>query len=369
VKTFERAREYYRYVRDNDAYRLATRPGVLLNYARFRREFAARPLVMRSTPPGIEIELTNRCNLACVQCLRSRGLRPYALGDITFEHFRRILAQFPNIYSLTLNGFGEPLLHRDFAEIVAHTRAERPWCKIVIYDNGMLLDEERVRAVINCGLTEINVSIDAATPDTYRRVRRGGTFEVVHDNLRRLVRRRREAGARFPRVGVNFVMLNENEGELVPFIDQAAEIGVDFVNCITLATYDWGFGNRRSPANYARELEQAAAHLAQLGLRCRSFPSRDIAWAAPDRAFDCSFFWGDNLRITYAGDVTLGCCTPFRETYTYGNVLETPFTEIWNNERFRDNRRKALEHVPPTTSCQSCAAFAACFFASAHLRP
>ena len=363
------ARSHFRRLRENHAFGVLLQPGVLLNYRRYARESKARPVVMTSVPPQLEIELTNRCNLACVQCLRSRGLRPYALGDITFDNYVRILDQFPHVVSLTLNGFGEPLLHPDFVRIVAHTRAVRPWCKIGIYDNGMLLDETKVEGVIGSGLTEINVSIDAADPDTYRRVRRGGTLSVVHDNLRRLVRRRRERQSRFPLVGVNFVMLNDNEGELVPFIEQAADIGVDFVNCITMATYDWGFANRRSPANYVRELRLAAARLAELGVRCRSFPSEDMSWADPARPFDCSFFWGDELRITYAGDVTLGCCTPFRETYTYGNVLETPFAEIWNNQRFQDNRRLALAHVPPAESCRSCAAFAGRFFAREDLRP
>jgi MoaA/NifB/PqqE/SkfB family radical SAM enzyme len=362
------ARHHYRRLRENHAFGVLLHPAVLRNYWRYTREAKRRPLVMRGVPASLEIELTNRCNLACVQCLRSRGLRPYALGDITFENYRRILAQFPHVLNLSLNGFGEPLLHPQFAEIVAYTRTVRPWCKVGIYDNGMLLDEERVTAVIESGLTEINVSIDAALPDTYRRVRRGGKLDVVHGNLERLIRRRAERGATFPLVGVNFVMLNDNEGELVPFIEQASAIGVDHINCITLATYDWGFVNRRSPANYARELEQAAARLAQLGLHCRSFPSADTSWADPARPFDCSFFWGDGLRITYAGDVTLGCCTPFRESYSYGNVLDTPFAEIWNNDRFRENRRLALEHAAPAQSCRSCAAFAAQFFAGSDLR-
>ena len=365
----ETARRHYRYLRENDALGLLLRPRVMSNYYRFTREAKQRPVIMASSPPRIEIELTNRCNLACVQCLRSRGLRPYALGDITFDNYRRILAQFPNLVSLCLNGFGEPLMHADFERIVAYTRAVLPWCKIVIYSNGMLLDDRRVDGVIGSGLTEINVSIDASDPATYRRVRRGGTLSTVHENLRRLVQRKRQTRARFPLIGVNYVMLNENEGELVPFIEQAADIGVDFVNCITYATYDWGFCNRRTPANYAREIEQASARLSELGLRCRSFPSADLSWSDPDRTFDCSFFWGDSVRITYAGDVTLGCCTPFRETYSYGNLLQTPFHEIWNNERFQHNRRMTLQHEAPTPSCESCAMFAKQFFTAGNPRP
>jgi len=346
--------EGYTKVRENQLHRLLLHPEVLLDFARYQRELKAKPLVMRHVPSSIEIELTNRCNLACVQCLRSQGLKPYELGDVSFDNYRRILAQFPHALHVCLNGFGEPLMHAEFVEIVAHTRALLPWAKIVIYSNGTLLTEALAERILGSGLTEINVSIDAATPETYRKVRRGGRFEVVHDNLRSLLRLRRAAGLKLPLVGVNFVLLNDNEGELVPFIEQAAELGVDFVNCISYATYDWGFQNLRSPESYRRELAEAKACLARLQLKCRTFPSDDLSWATPGRAFDCGFFWGDSLRITWEGHVTLGCCTPFKETYSYGNLLETPFGSIWNGPTFRKNRELATRHESPDPACERC---------------
>jgi MoaA/NifB/PqqE/SkfB family radical SAM enzyme len=355
----------YQKLKENDAFGLLLQPRALANYRLFQKELRERPLVMRSVPPGMEIELTNRCNLACIQCLRSRGLKPYTLGDIDFEAYTRILAQFPYVMNLCLNGFGEPLMHRRFFEIVEYTRRERPWCKIGIYSNGMLIDEEKACRLMDCGVKEVDISIDAAYPGTYHRVRRGGDLGVLHDNIRRLVRIKRETRARFPLIGINFVMLNENEGELVPFVEQAAALGVDFVNCITYAAYDWGFKNRRTPDNYKRELEAARTRMTALGVRCKSFPSDDLAWSDPHTPFGCDFFWGSSLRITYAGDVTLGCCTPFKETYSYGNVLEQPFAEIWNNDRFRENRALARRQRPPVDVCASCDAFCKSFFAGA----
>ena len=357
----------YTKLRENDAFGILLRPRVLANAARHQREMRERPLIMASVPPDVEIELTNRCNLACVQCLRSRGLKPYALGDITFEHYTRILAQFPHVKNLCLNGFGEPTLHPRFFDIVTYTRRERPWCKIGIYSNGMLIDEDKARRLMDCGLTELDISIDAASPETYRRVRRGGNLGILHENIFRLMRIKRETRARFPMVGLNFVMLNENEGELVPFIEQAAAFGVDFVNCITYASYDWGFRNRRSPDSYRRELDAARTRMAALGIRCKSFPSDDLSWTRPDRRFDCPFFWGDSLRITYAGEVTLGCCTPFKEIYSYGNVLEQPFTEIWNNDRFQMNRALARGGRAPVAACESFHEFCGKFFAPGEL--
>jgi MoaA/NifB/PqqE/SkfB family radical SAM enzyme len=164
-------------------------------------------------------------------------------------------------------------------------------------------------------------------------------------------------------VGVNFVMLNENEGELVPFIEQARDLGVDNINCISLATYDWGFRNRRGEDSYRQELDAARKRLDDLGMKCKSFPSGDFGWSAAARPFDCSFFWGESMRITYDGHVTLGCCTPFKETFSYGNVLEQPFSEIWNSDLFRRNREMAKRGEAPVPACASCDAFCKRFFA------
>jgi MoaA/NifB/PqqE/SkfB family radical SAM enzyme len=215
---------------------------------------------------------------------------------------------------------------------------------------------------MDCGLTELNVSIDAAYPETYRRVRRGGRLDVLHDNIRRLVRVKQETRARFPLIGLNYVMLNDNEGELVPFVEQAAEFGVDFINCITYAGYDWGFKNRRTRQSYRVELEAAKRRTEQLGVRVKTFPSDDLGWSDPKQAFSCPFYWGEEFRVTYAGEITLGCCTPFKETFSYGNLLDTPFAELWNNEAFRTNRERANRNLPPTATCAQCDKFSKRFF-------
>ena len=80
----------FRKLKENDAFSLLKQPKVLTNYRLYQRELAEKPVEMRSHPTGIEIEMTNRCNLACIQCLRSLGLKPYKLGDIDFENYKKI---------------------------------------------------------------------------------------------------------------------------------------------------------------------------------------------------------------------------------------------------------------------------------------
>ncbi len=349
-------------LKENDAFDLLRHPAVLRNYSLYQKELRERPLVMKSHPTGIEIEMTNRCNLACTQCLRSLGLKPYKLGDMDPDNYKKILDQFPYVMNISLNGFGEPMMYAHFFDIVAYTRKERPWAKIGIYSNGGLIDEEKAYRMMDCGLTELNISIDAAKPETYRRVRRGGKLPDLHDNIKRLVRIKQETRARFPMLGLNFVMLNDNEGELVPFVEQAADMGVDFINCISWAGYDWGFKNRRTRESYLTELEAARKRIDELGIRCKSFPEISTRWTDPNRPFGCGFFWGEEFRVTYDGHVTLGCCTPFKETYSYGNLLEQEFQDIWNGPDMQYNRAMTMKHLPPNKTCASCDMFSKSFF-------
>lgn len=353
---------HLRWLNENRAYRLLLYPKVVQNYLLYQKEMAEKPDIMRSHPPGVEIELTNRCNLACTQCLRSLGLKPYKLGNLDMEGFKTLLDQFPHVMHLSLNGFGEPLMSPILWEAVEYAHEVRPWCKILMYTNGMLLDEANIRKALDSHVTELNVSLDGGTGETYKNVRRGGKLDVICENIANFLKMRKAAGKKFPRMGLNFVMLNDNEGELPAFIALASALGVDYVNCVTYATYDWGFQNRRTLENYRAELTEAKKVLARTGLACRYFPEWDPAWLKPDRPFMCNFFWGEEFRVSFNGHVTLGCCTPFGESYSYGNLFDTRFAEIWNNEKFQANRRAAREGKTTNAVCAGCDKFAREFF-------
>jgi MoaA/NifB/PqqE/SkfB family radical SAM enzyme len=351
-----------KWLHENRAYRLLLYPSVVRNYLLYQKEMAEKPDIMRSSPPGVEIELTNKCNLACTQCLRSLGLKPYKLGSMDMEDFKKALDQFPYVMHLSLNGFGEPLMAPILWEAVEYAHKVRPWCKILMYTNGMLLTEDNIQKALDSHVTELNVSLDGGTLDTYKKVRRGGKLDVIAENIKKFYEMRKASGKKFPRMGLNFVMLNDNEGELPAFIELGAELGVDYINCITYATYDWGFQNRRTLESYRAELTEAKKALAKTGLECRYFPEWDPAWLKPDRPFMCNFFWGEEFRVSFNGHITLGCCTPFGESYSYGNLFDTPVSQIWNNEKFRANRAAAREGKTTNAVCAGCDKFAREFF-------
>jgi len=91
-----------------------------------------------------------------------------------------------------------------------------------------VLDDRRLESLIGSHLKIINVSLDAATPETYRKIR-GFDFDVVTNNIARVIKLKRERGQNFPIVCVNMTMMRSNIEEAPDLVRLAAALGADQV--------------------------------------------------------------------------------------------------------------------------------------------
>lgn len=300
-------------------------------------------------PYRIGIELTNKCNINCIHCIKRTG---YELGEMSLENFKKILPQFPNIISLSLNGVGEPLLHPQLFDVINYIKTTRPYLLTTIFSNGTLMDKITSDKLIKSGLSKIHISLDAAKPDTYKKIRGADKFENIIENIKNLMQMKRELHSKTPLAGLNFILMKENEGELVDFINLAKQLNVDYICEIDTSLFDFGDWKLKSvkPRNYfSEELKKGKSELKKLNFPCIYYPNLSESF----NSFVCRKFW-DEVRITFNGNVTLGCCTPFAEQYSYGNVFKEHFMDIWNNENFIKNRKLARKGIPPTSLCKEC---------------
>jgi len=101
-----------------------------------------------------------RCNLACTYCNEfDDHSKP-----VPFETMRTRLDRLANLGTtiITISG-GEPLLHPDLDEIIAHIR--RLGMLAGMITNGYLLTAERVKRLNQAGLDHLQISIDNVMPD------------------------------------------------------------------------------------------------------------------------------------------------------------------------------------------------------------
>jgi MoaA/NifB/PqqE/SkfB family radical SAM enzyme len=118
--------------------------------------------------------------------------------------------------ALTLGLASEPLLSPDPVKRVQEA-VKAGIMDIRLGTNGRLLTEPLIEALIDSGLTRLEISLDAVEPITYRAIR-GGDLTALEKRIHYFLDKRAKLGTVWPLLRVSFLRLPLNEGELKPFI-------------------------------------------------------------------------------------------------------------------------------------------------------
>ena len=140
-----------------------------------RTEVAVRP------PVCLYLEVTNRCNLLCTTCPRTyEDLEPPA--DMSWELFRSIVDQVPDLARAVLHGVGEPMLVANLPRMVRYLKDRGVY--VLFNTNGTVLSERNGRALIAAELDELRVSLDASNRESFKAVRGRDYFGRIVRNVR-----------------------------------------------------------------------------------------------------------------------------------------------------------------------------------------
>ena len=202
-----------------------------------RRYFEAvdtRKRQATAPPVCLYLEVTNRCNLLCETCPRTfETLEPPA--DMTWELFTSIVDQVPDVARVVLHGVGEPMLVKTLPRMIRHLKDRGVY--VLFNTNGTLLSAKKHQAMIDTGLDELRVSLDAADAKTFLAVRGKNFFDRIVRNVRSFTELQRATGATSPRVSLWLTGLKETIDQLPAFVRLAASMGVREVYLQRL-TYD-----------------------------------------------------------------------------------------------------------------------------------
>src|SRR6201999_470852 len=142
-----------------------------------RRYFeAVAPRATEATAPPVclYLEVTNRCNLLCETCPRTfEALEPPQ--DMTWELFTKIVDQVPDVARVVLHGVGEPMLVKDLPRMVRYLKDRGVY--VLFNSNGTLLTKANGQALIDAGLDELRISLDAAESSVFQMVRGKDMFD------------------------------------------------------------------------------------------------------------------------------------------------------------------------------------------------
>ncbi len=186
-------------------------------------------------PLFIQVELNQNCNLDCPHCTTGHHLTGVSRlsSNLTWEDYTAIVdeAEKYNCPSISPQGNNEPLLY-NVEKYVEYAR-QHGFIDIMFNTNATLLTEERAKKLLDCGLTRLRFSIDAATACTYARVRGADVYYMVRRNINKFLELKKKGNYKLPVTGVSFLRLSSNEDELSQFFNQWE----DKVDMITTQTF------------------------------------------------------------------------------------------------------------------------------------
>jgi len=318
-------------------------PSDALRYGRHSKDLPSELLQFSiDKKPVVVWNVTRACNLNCVHCY-ARAVERTHDKELSYDQGIALiddLAEF-GVPVILFSG-GEPLMRRDLVDLASY--AVKKGMRAVISTNGTLITPKKAQELKQIGLSYVGVSLDGMAEINDRFRGKKGAFEEALAGIKNCQEVGLKVGLRFTinRMNIDeipyiFDLLEENRIPRVCFyhlvyagrgsdlVDQALEHGetrktVDLIIDRTRDLHDRGMpaevltvdNHADGPYLYLRMLEEknprADDVLRLLKMNEGNNSGRGIGCVSWDGAVHADQFW---------------------RHYSFGNVLEKPFSEIW----------------------------------------
>ncbi len=317
----------------------------------------------------VYIEPTTLCNLSCKTCVRNTWEE--SIGEMSLETFDRLIDQlksFKYLQTIMFGGFGEPTYHKNIQYMIgkAKTIAE----KVEMVSNGTLLDDNMLQGFIDNKLDTLWVSFDGTSEKLFEEIRSGANYTNVVESLLKLKTLNSKSEHKV-KVGITFVLMQDNIGELTSLKKIANYLGANMVSVSNVIPYSEDMSRQTLYNMSISQLDETKIlntfemslplidinkntqeHLNQLYksnqnisiMRRDMFNVRDECRFIKER---CTFVrWDGEIspcmgllhsNTTYINSGRTERCA---KNYSLGNIIDTPLLEIWHSKEYIDFRNK-----------------------------
>lgn len=284
----------------------------------YERQIRKKIIHFKSIPFRVMVENTNLCNADCVFCPHKKMKRK--TGVMKMDLFKKIVSDCVelNINYLTIYGFGEPLLDKNFIEKV-NLAKQAGLKRVTTNTNAAYLNKEIAKQIIEEGLDEIYISFDAATEETYKKIRPGLQFDEVENNIKTLIELKKKANSEKPEIFLSFVESDLNKKEVHLYEEKWKHLvdGISFS-----IVHNW--------------------------TGAVNFGKNELAPKDP-----CRLLWTD-MVISYDGSVPL-CCNDYENKVILGNVNKQTIAEVWGGKKLSKVRKNHMsKNFSKVEICSSC---------------
>ncbi len=297
-------------------------------------------MMQKNIPRLIFWELTKRCNLTCAHCRAEADNIDFS-GELNTSEIKRIIDEISSKYSpiLVLTG-GEPLYRNDVFEIAKYAAEKK--LRTALATNGTLVTDEIAKKIKGAGIARASISIDgssAASHDGFRGI--PGSFESALNGARLL----KNNGVEFQ---FNMTVTKRNVGEVDDILSLAVKEGASALHLFMLVPVGCGVEIAETDMISADKYEEVLQWFydrsrevnIEFKATCAPHYYRIIRQRAKSEGRTLSFETDGMAAMTRGCLAGTGVCFISHRgevqpcgylPVSAGNVLKTPFPEIWEH--------------------------------------
>ena len=320
-------------------------PSDALRYGRHSGQLPSHLLQFsKDKKPVVVWNMTRRCNLKCVHCY-AKALEEDGSDAISTEQGKAIIDDL-SAYGAPVMLFsgGEPLVRKDLVELAHYATGKG--MRAVISTNGTLITKEKARELKSVGLSYVGISLDGGEEvhDRFRKV--PGSFKKALQGIE-------NCQAEGLKVGLRFTINKRNAGEVPKLFDLVRDLEVPRI-CFYHLVYS-GRGSELMKEDLDHAETRAVVDLIMDRTRELFEQGKPKEVLTVDNHADGPYVWMRLLREDpkRAAEVFellqyndgnnsgrgIGCISwdgqvhadQFWRNHTFGNVLERPFSAIWDD--------------------------------------
>ncbi len=262
-------------------------------------------------PTKIRLEACSLCQLNCPECDTRRNEKQAPknwLGYLKFKDFKNFVDEY-NFKEIELANMGEIFLNPELDEIIEYAHLKNIFLTANTGVNLNTVSEKTLENLVRYKFGKLTVSLDGATGETYKIYRRGGDFDVVIDNIKKINYFKEKYNSEFPKLTWQFILFGHNEHEIELAKERAR--GLNMRMRFKKNSFPW-----YSPVKNLTLIEK------QTGLNMK----------LEDKIYFACKTMFQNPQINYNGDL-LGCCRIYPGNHG-ANAFKDGLLNALNSQNF-----------------------------------
>ncbi len=298
----------------------------------------------------VYIELTNACNFSCKMCFKNSFVEPDGYMDTkTIEHLKESLKGLKHLKEVVIGGIGEPLLHKNFKEIVRFLKEELG-VYVILASNGYLLNRFS-DFLLDYQVDNIVVSVDKTSIGHLHN-------DTVYKTIDELTKKRKKLLLDKPVISIEIVIDKESIIYAKDIVLEFMKIGIRDVIVSNLLPIDESYLDRTLYPSDDRDILKELISVAQGNI------SMSLPYFSLKTERKCNFIDKKALVVRWDGGVAP--CYRFLHTaaeyvmgrkkrifaHTFGNVNSDSLLDIWNKRDYKWFRFTVDNSMYP--SCLDC---------------